>query len=297
MSCETAVMLNSLRSRRASLVDAAPPQLWFVISAVFHYLGPSFAVLLFAHVGVLGVAWLRIASAAAVFALWRRPWRLLRTASRQTILLLVCLGACLAAMNSVFYLAIDRLPLGLVAAIEFAGTIAVALAGLRSMRNAAAMALALAGVFCLTDVRWVNDPLGLAFAVANGLLFVLYLVLGHRMARSEGGSRVDRLGLAMLMAFVFVLPIGSQQALTALASPPLLLAGIGVGLCSSVIPYVCDQLAMARLARHTFALMLALLPATATIIGALVLAQIPTPRDLVGLVLVMAGVALHRQAD
>lgn len=73
-----------------------------------------------------------------------------------------------------------------------------------------------------------------------------------------------------------------------------MLAGTGVGVASSVVPYVCDQLAMSRLARNTFALMLALLPATATVIGALVLRQIPTPRDLFGIALVMAGIALHR---
>ncbi|MBV9220405.1 MAG: EamA family transporter, partial [Methylobacteriaceae bacterium] len=228
--------------RRATFVDGVPPHAWFLVSAVFHYLGPSFAVLLFAHVGVLGVAWLRIASAAAVFAIWRRPWRLLPNASRGTILLLVALGACLAAMNSVFYVAISRLPLSLVAAIEFVGTIAVALVGLRSTRNLAALALAVGGVFLLTDVRWVSDPPGLAFAVLNGLLFVLYIVLGHRSARVGAGSSVDRLGLAMLLAFVFVVPIGSGQALAAFASPQLRLAGVGVGLCSSVIPYVCDQL-------------------------------------------------------
>ena len=280
--------------RRATFVDGVPPHAWFLVSAVFHYLGPSFAVLLFAHVGVLGVAWLRIASAAAVFAIWRRPWRLLPSASGGTILLLVALGACLAAMNSVFYVAISRLPLSLVAAIEFVGTIAVALVGLRSTRNLAALALAVGGVFLLTDVRWVSDPAGLVFAVLNGLLFVLYIVLGHRSARVGAGSSIDRLGLAMLLAFVFVIPIGSGQVLAAFASPQLLLAGIGVGLCSSVIPYVCDQLAMARLPRATFALMLALLPATATLIGAIVLAQIPTARDLSGLALVMTGVGLHQ---
>ena len=84
----------------------------------------------------------------------------------------------------------------------------------------------------------------------------------------------------MALAFLFVMPIGFSEALPALANPLLVLAGIGVGICSSVIPYVCDQLAMARLPRNTFALMLALLPATATVIGALVLAQIPGPQEL-----------------
>src|SRR5258707_13304855 len=91
--------------------DRVPPQGYFVGSAVFHYLGPAFAVLLFAHVAPLGVAWLRITSAAVVFALWRRPWRQWRVmdvSSRRTV---IWLGIVLAAMNASFYLAIDRLPL------------------------------------------------------------------------------------------------------------------------------------------------------------------------------------------
>ncbi len=280
---------------RAAAADRVPPQLWFVGSAVFHYLGPSFAVLLFAKVGVLGVAWLRIASAALIFAAWRRPWRILRDADRGTLIAMVLLGACLAAMNSMFYLAISRLPLGLVAAIEFVGTIALALIGLRSLRNYLALGLAASGVFALTDVRWASDLPGLAFAVINGLLFVIYIVLGHRIARRGAGTNIDRLGVAMLMALIFVMPVGLGEAAFAFAAPMLLLAGIGVGISSSVIPYVCDQLAMRKLPRSSYALMLAILPATATLIGALVLAQIPTLRDLIGIGLVMLGVALHQQ--
>jgi inner membrane transporter RhtA len=282
-------------SSRAAAIDRVPPHLWFVGSAIFHYLGPSFAVLLFAHVGVLGVAWLRIASAAVVFALWRRPWRILREADRETIIIMVLLGACLAAMNSMFYLAISRLPLGLVAAIEFVGTIAVALIGLGTLRNYLALGLAATGVFILTDVRWASDALGLAFAAANGILFVIYIVLGHRVAQRGAGTSIDRLGLAMLLALLFVMPVGFGEAQLAFAAPTLLLAGIGVGVSSSVIPYVCDQLAMRKLPRNTYALMLAILPATATLIGALVLAQIPTLRDLLGIGLVMLGVAIHQQ--
>jgi inner membrane transporter RhtA len=280
---------------RAAATERVPPHLWVVGSAVFHYLGPSFAVLLFAKVGVLGVAWLRIASAALIFAAWRRPWRILRDADRGTLIAMVLLGACLAAMNSMFYLAISRLPLGLVAAIEFVGTIALALIGLRSLRNYLALGLAAFGVFALTDVRWASDLPGLAFAVINGLLFVIYIVLGHRIARRGAGTNIDRLGLAMLMALIFVMPVGLGEAAVAFAAPMLLLAGIGVGISSSVIPYVCDQLAMRKLPRSSYALMLAILPATATLIGALVLAQIPTLRDLIGIGLVMLGVALHQQ--
>src|SRR6201991_3869197 len=108
----------------------------FVVSAVFHYLGPAFAVLLFAQVDVLGVAWLRIAAAAVVFAAWRRPWRVLRTATGRQRALLTGMGCVLAAMNATFYLAIDRLPLGTVGAIEFLGPLLLAALGARTPRNA-----------------------------------------------------------------------------------------------------------------------------------------------------------------
>src|SRR5262249_43221115 len=111
-------------------------------------------------------------------------------------------------------------------------------------------------------------------------------------AGPRGGT--DRLGAAMLVAAVAVTPAGLSQALPAFSQPVLLLAGAGVGVCSSVIPYVTDQLAMARLPRATFALMLALLPMFATVIGAIVLHQLPTGPDLAGIALVVAGVALHQ---
>src|SRR5687768_17085923 len=98
-------------------MDRLPPHAYFVVSAVFHYLGPAFAVLLFARVDVLGVAWLRIAAAALVFAAWRRPWRAFAGLDRVGRRLLLSWGAVLAVMNCCFYLAIDRLPLGTVAAI------------------------------------------------------------------------------------------------------------------------------------------------------------------------------------
>ncbi len=276
--------------------ERVPPQAWFGVSALFHYLGPSFAVLLFPAVGVLGVAWLRIASAALIFAPWTKPWRTWRRADGRTRWLLVGLGVCLAVMNCAFYLALDRLPMSLVAAIEFVGTIAVALYGLRTGRNLLALLLAVGGVFILIDVTWASDPLGLFWAFLNGALFVGYILLGHRAAQDGASGGVERLGAAMAIAFLFVMPIGIAEALRALTVPELLLAGIGVGICSSVIPYICDQLAMSRLPRASFALLLALLPATATIVGAVVLAQIPTLRDLIGVALVMAGVALHKPA-
>ena len=130
----------------------------------------------------------------------------------------------------------------------------------------------------------------------NATLFVGYIVLGHRAAANGASDGVQRLGAAMIIAFVILMPIGLLQAMQAFGSLQLVLAGIGVGICSSVIPYICDQLAMSRLPRASFALLLAMLPATATIIAAIVLAQIPTVRDLIGIALVMLGIAVHQPA-
>ena len=283
--------------RLNKVATSVPPHAWFGVSAVFHYLGPSFAVLLFPAVGVLGVAWFRIASAAIIFASFTNPLKTIRQADRRTRLLLLGLGLCLAVMNTSFYLALDKLPMSLVAAMEFVGTIGVALFGLRTLRNFAALALAVLGVFILIDVKWASDPLGLFWATLNAALFVGYIILGHKAAEGGASGGVERLGAAMAIALIILMPIGFVEASRAFGTPALVLAGIGVGLCSSVIPYVCDQLAMSRLPRSSFALLLALLPATATIIAAVVLAQRPTMQDLFGIVLVMIGIAVHRPAN
>jgi inner membrane transporter RhtA len=275
--------------------ERLPPHLYFVVSAIFHYLGPAFAVLLFARVAVLGVAWLRIAAAALVFCLWRRPWRALATADRDGRRLLVAWGAVLALMNCCFYLAIDRLPLGTVAAIEFLPVIALAALGARTRRNALALLLAVPGVYLLTGVRVEGEPLGIAFAFANAALFAIYIVLAHRVSRLEYLSGIDGLAASMLVAAVAVTPLAGWAALPVLGDPVALAAGLGVGISSSVIPYVSDQLAMRRLARSTYALMVALLPATATVIGIVVLAQVPSPAEVLGVGLVIVGVAVHRE--
>jgi inner membrane transporter RhtA len=265
-----------------------PPSAYFVGSAVFHYLGPSFAVLLFARVEPLGVAWLRIVSAAVIFAVWRRPWRFLRNR------LLLAWGLVLAVMNCCFYLAIDRLPLGTVAAIEFLPVIVLAALGARTPRNIAALVLAVPGVYLLTDVQLAGEPLGVAFAFANAVLFALYIVLAHRVSRQPHMSGIDGLAASMLIAAVIATPLAGWAAVPAFDDPVALAAGIGVGLTSSVIPYICDQLAMKQLARSTYALMVSLLPATATVIGIIVLAQIPSWVEVLGVALVVAGVAVHR---
>jgi inner membrane transporter RhtA len=286
------------------LLGRVPPVSFFLVSAVFHYLGPSLAVLLFARVSVLGVAWLRVVTAAVVFAVWRRPWRLIARLTGTQRFILAALGVVLALMNAVFYLAVDRLPLATVSSIEFLGTVILAAAGTRTKRNLAALVITIGGVALLTEVHLAAQLTGYAFAFANCAGFMLYVILAHRIATTAASSPaagpgggplagVDQLGAAMLIAALVITPIGAGAAAAAFASPVLLAAGAGVGICSSVIPYVTDQLAMARLPRATFALMLALLPAAATLIGLIVLRQVPSARDLAGIGLVIAGIATH----
>ena len=283
--------------RRQSLAATLPPESFFLISAVFHYLGPAFAVLLFARVDVLGVAWLRIVSAAVIFGLWRRHWRRFAALGSADRRLIVEWAVVLAAMNCSFYLAIDRLALGTVAAIEFLPVIVLAAIGSRTARNLGALALAAVGVYLLTDVVLAGEPLGVVFAFVNAGLFAAYITLGHRVAQGGAGMGIDGLAASMLIAAVVVTPFAGLAAIPALMDPMALLAGIGVGISSSVIPYVTDQLAMARMKRATYALLVSLLPATATVVGIIVLVQIPTVAEIAGVGLVIVAVALHRDAE
>lgn len=283
------------RDVHPTLVERTRPELFFVGSAVFHYLGPAFAVLLFARIEPLGVAWLRIVSAALVFAAWRRPWAAWRVADASERRTVLAWGALLASMNATFYLAIDRLPLGTVAAIEFVGPVVLAALGLRSGRNLVALGLAVVGVVALAEVTLSGSPLGFGFAVINMALFTGYIVVAHRVSRHRQLAGIDGLGMAMLVAGAVALPVGIADAAPAFTDVVALGAAFGVGLTSSVVPYVFDQLAMRRLARAAYALMVALLPATATVIGVVVLTQIPSLTELAGVALVIAAVGVHSE--
>jgi inner membrane transporter RhtA len=261
--------------------------LLFVVSAVSQYAGAAIAVRLFALVPAAGLAWLRLAAAAVVMLLWRRPWRTGRR--RRTVV--VAFGAALAAMNLTYYLAIARLPLGNATAIEFLGPVVVAAAGTRTRRDLGALLLALAGVGLLVEVELSSSPSGLAFALAAAAFWAAYIVLGARVA--AGGSGIDDLAVSMVAGTVLLAPIAGPFALPALADPLLAAACLGVGVLSSVIPYALDQSILARMRPARFALLLSLLPATATLTGAVVLRQIPTLPEAAGIGLVVVAVALR----
>ncbi|MGI8802950.1 MAG: EamA family transporter [Solirubrobacteraceae bacterium] len=279
------------RAAPAAALAGIPPQGLFVLGALAQYVGSSFAVLLFETVPASGVAWVRVLTAGVALAVWRRPWRTRWTARR--LALAAAFGVTLAAMNLCFYLAIDRLPLGTAVAIEFWGPIAVATLGSRSRRDAAALALAVAGVLLLADVHIAGTPVGVAFAVAAGGLWAVYVVLGHRVAADPGLRPRDGLAAGMAIGAVAFAPFLLTSAGPAFAAPWRLAACVMVGLLSSVIPYALEQLAMVRLPRARFALLLSLLPATAAVVGAVILGQLPGVLEVGGIALVIAASALR----
>src|SRR5207237_9503851 len=137
----------------------------------------------------------------------RRPWRVFVSAPWSQRRILLALGIVLGLMNACFYLAISRIPLGTVGAIEFLGPITLAALGARTPRNIVALLLAAGGGWLLTDVRFSGQPLGFVFAFANCAFFMLYVVLGHRIAQDGGAAGIDRLGVAMLVALVTITTI------------------------------------------------------------------------------------------
>jgi inner membrane transporter RhtA len=268
-----------------------PAEGLFIAGAIAQYVGASLAVLLFAVVPAGGVAWLRVLAAAGALAVWRRPWQ--TRWSARVLGLAAAFGIALAAMNLTFYLAIDRLPLGSAVAIEFAGPIAVATLGSRTRRDVCALGLAIGGVLLLADVRFSGAPLGVALALAAGACWALYIVLGHRLAMESELRPRDGLAAGMGIGAVAFAPFLVSSAAPAFAAPWRLAACLLVGLLSSVVPYALDQLAMTRLPRARFALLLSILPATAAIVGAVILGQLPGVAELAGIGLVVAASALR----
>jgi len=265
-----------------------PAPVLFVLSGISLYAGAAVAVGLFGHASPAGVAWLRCLGAAVVLVAWRRPakaaWR------GRRLLLAGTFGVVTAGMNVLFYEAIARLPLGTVVALEFAGPVAVAAIGSRNRRDVFALTLVAAGVVAIADVRIAGSLLGLVLALAAAAAWAAYIVLGKRVA--VGGGGIDSLAVGFTVATVVLSPLAAGTS-EVWGSPRLLVLGIGVGVLSTVIPYGLDQVVLRRLGQARFAVLLALLPVTASVVGFLVLAQVPGPVELLGTLAVVAGVALR----
>ncbi len=271
------------------------PEALFAVGAVSQYLGAATAFELFDEMGPGTVALLRVAGAGAVVVVLRRSWR--RHWSRIELAWTAAFGVALASMNLFFYLAIERVPLGNSVAIEFIGPIAVAAFGTRTLRSgwALALALAIAGVVVLAGFAPPEAQLGALFSLIAGTLWAGYIILGHRVARS--GMAVDGLGVGMLIGAVAISPAGIGGLDAGVGAPLLLAGGVAAGVLSNVIPYGIDQLVMQRLPRARFALLQALLPVTATLIGLVWLSQVPSLREVAGIAAVIAAIVINRESD
>ncbi len=263
----------------------------FVVNAISQYAGASLAVRAFGAMPAAGVAWIRVLTGAVVLGAWRRPWRGLRRQPAASLLLVAAFGIALAFMNLTFYLAIQRLPLGTAVAIEFIGPILVAAIGARGPRNLAALAIAIAGVATLSRISLSGSALGVVWALAAGMLWALYIVLAHQVARRGLGT--TGLSAAMAVGVVAIAPLAAAPALESAGHGAVLLLAVGAGLLSSALPYALDQVLLRRLSRGAFALLLSLLPATATVMGLVLLRQVPQPLQLLGIGLVVAAVVLR----
>jgi inner membrane transporter RhtA len=265
-----------------------PPSLLFVVGAISMYVGAAVAVETFDEVAPQSVAWLRVLGAAGVLAAIARPWRAAWT--RADIGAAAAFGTVTAVMNTFFYLATDRVHLGSTVAIEFLGPVAVAAAAARTRRALAALVLAGSGVAML-GVGLRTDALGVAYALGAAACWAGYIVTAERVSTRRSG--VEGLAVALAIGAVAIAPIGAPGSGAAWSSAGLLFACLGVGILSTVIPYGIDQHVLRRVERGTFALLLALLPATATVVGLVALRQTPAWFEAAGIALVVAGLAVQ----
>lgn len=272
--------------------ERVPAPALFVLGGVSLYAGAALAVGLFAVLAPSVVAVLRLLGAAVVLLAWRRPGRAALRGPR--LLRAGAFGMATALMNIAFYEAVARLPLGTAVAIEFCGPVLVAAVASRRPRDVAAVVLAAAGVLCIADVRWSGSPSGVLWALAAAVMWAAYILLGKRVA--SAGNGLDDMAVGFSVAAVLLAPlllVGGPAGLAALADPLVLLLAVGVGVLSSVVPYVLDQLVLRRVGQARFAVLLALLPATATVVGLLVLGQVPGPLEGLGIAAVVAAVLLR----
>ena len=221
---------------------------------------------LFGEVGSFGTVALRLFFAAAVLMLfWRPSLRM----DRRMWTVVLAYGAVLGLMNLCFYSALARLPLGIAVTIEFLGPLAVALAGSRRWLDAFWAVLAGAGVVLLTEGGGELDPVGVLFALAAGACWGLYILVGAALGRhtTEGNG----LALGMAVAAVMAVPFGVADSGAALIQPWVLIAGLGVALLSSVIPYSLDLEALRKIPPRVFGILMSLEPAVAALIGLVLL--------------------------
>ena len=251
-------------------------------------LGSAVAFHLFDDVGPGGAVFLRVALAMVILmALWRPS---VRAHSPEALAEVAMFGFALAAMNFTFYLALDRIPLGVAVTFEFAGPLGVAVAGSRRALDVLWVTLAAAGILLLSPgFSGSTDGAGVFFALLAGCFWAAYIVLASRIGRRFSGG--DGLALALVVSTVLLLPVGVVRAGADLVSGAALLGGLGVALLSSAIPYSLELEALRRLPASTFGVLMSLEPAVAALIGLVILGQGLSAREVVAIALVVAASA------
>ncbi len=293
--------------RPATGLGRVPAPALFFVSGLAQYGGAAIAVGLFAVVPAPTVAWLRIAVAALVLLAWRRPWR--ARWGWGDLGATAVFGVVLATMNIAFYIAITALPLGTAVAIEFIGPVAVAAVTGHGWRERLGIVVAGAGVVLLAGVQLEaghgpDVTRGLVAIGVAAACWASYIVLGRRVASGgrgrdsvEGGpgarpDGITSLSVAMTVGALVFAPVLAADARPVVSDAWLLLLVIGVAVLSSVVPYAIEQVVLRRVTAAAFAVLLAMLPATAAVVGALALRQWPHGWEVAGLVLVSAAIAL-----
>ncbi|WP_042399252.1 EamA family transporter [Streptacidiphilus carbonis] len=256
------------RSPSGRLLGAIPPTMLVLLGIVSVQLGSAVAKHLFSAVGSFGTVALRLFFAAVVLlALWRPPLRM----NRRAWAVVLGYGVVLGTMNLCFYQALARLPLGIAVTAEFLGPLAVALFGSRRWLDALWAVLAAGGVLLLMQGRGDLNLVGFLFALAAGTCWGLYILIGAALGRhtTEGNG----LALGMAVGALVAVPFGVADSGTALIRPWVLVAGFGVALLSSVIPYSLDLEALRRIPPRVFGILMSLEPAMAALIGLVVLQE------------------------
>jgi inner membrane transporter RhtA len=259
---------SSLPAPAGRTFGAIPPTALVMLGIVSVQVGSALAKHLFSAVGSFGTVALRLFFAAAVLMpLWRPSLRM----NRRTWTVVLGYGVILGLMNLCFYLALARLPLGIAVTIEFLGPLAVALAGSRRWLDAFWAVLAAGGVVLLMEGRGDLNLVGILFALAAGTCWGLYILVGAALGRhtTEGNG----LALGMAVAALVAAPFGVADSGTALIQPWVLVAGLGVALLSSVIPYSLDLEALRKIPPRVFGILMSLEPAMAALIGLVVLQE------------------------
>ncbi|MEI2641033.1 MAG: EamA family transporter [Candidatus Nanopelagicales bacterium] len=272
-------------------MNRIPPWLLAVTSILSVQLSSALAVGLFPIVGPTGTAWLRLTAGALIFIAITRPP--LRSVRREDLPALVGLGVTTGLVTMSFLAAIDRIPLGTAVAIEFLGPLTVAALRSHNRRALAWPALALAGVLLLTE-PWHGEvnAAGLLFAAVAAVGWATYIVLTQHVGDRFSG--ISGLSITVPIAALTATPFGMVQAAGNL-SGGVILAAIGLAILLPVLPLALEMIALREMTPTAFGTLMALEPAFAVLLGALVLHQTPAPPQILGIVLVvLAGAGAQR---